>query len=573
MELVLQKKVLSTKKVVMKRLSIFLFSFCLLIFSAAVSTVNAQQTFRTTSQTVIGLLQYLPKDYASNSNKYPLVIFLHGIGERGANSTNPSTLEGSIYSVDNLGPPKYAKDGYQFPFILISPQLKNNYGSWPMWYILEVINWAKSTLRVDEKRIHITGLSMGGGGVFTAIQDHPTLFASAAPLCASWNTPSKASGIARENLPVWAFHGDADTTVPLSRTSNMINAINSCSPAPNPRAKLTVYPGVRHDAWNRAYRTDHSYHNPNMYEWMMSQYNRRNGSNYIPTANAGSDKSYSSATKIYLSGSGSDSDGSISSYRWTKIGGPSASIASSSSASTSATISSSGTYFFKLTVTDNGGATDSDYVKIVVGSSSGSGSSTTTNAAPVAKAPSDMSFSLPASTAVLQGSGSDSDGSISAYSWTKISGPSCNLSNATSSKLTAWRMVAGTYVFRLTVRDNKGATDTDDVQVIVRSSGSSSGSTSSTSSNAAPVARAGSDFNLKLPASTAYVRGSASDSDGSIVSYNWVKLSGPSCNLSNATTPNLTAWRMVAGSYVFRLTVKDNKGATDYDDVKIVVYK
>jgi hypothetical protein len=553
----------------MKRLSILLFSLCLLILSSAVNTVNAQQTFKTTSQTVIGMLQYLPKDYASNSNKYPLVIHLHGVGERGANSTNPATLESTIYSVDNLGPPMYAKNGYQFPFILISPQLKNNYGSWPAWYVLEVINWAKNTLRVDEKRIHITGLSMGGGGVFTMIQDYPTLFASASPLCASWNTPSKACAIASENLPVWAFHGDADTTVPLSRTVNMINAINACYPAPNPRAKVTIYPGVRHDAWNRAYRTDHTYHNPNLYEWMMTLYNTRNKGNNLPTANAGSDKSYSSASKIYFGGSGSDNDGSISSYRWTKIGGPSATISGSTSASASASISSSGTYVFKLTVTDNEGGTDSDYVRVIVGSSS-SGGSTTTNAAPVANAGSDVRLTLPSSTAYLRGGASDSDGSIRSYRWTKLSGPSTgNLSNTSSSTATAWGLVGGTYLYRLTVSDDDGATDVDDVQVIV----SSSGTTSSTSSNVAPVASAGSDFNMKLPSSTAKIYGSGRDSDGSIVSYSWRKLEGPSCEMSNVTSSTLTAWRMTAGRYVFRLTVKDNKGATDVDDVLINVYR
>jgi hypothetical protein len=551
----------------MKRLSILLFSFCLLILSSAVNTVNAQQTFKTTSQTVIGMLQYLPKDYASNSNKYPLVIHLHGVGERGVNSTNPSTLESTIYSVDNLGPPMYAKNGYQFPFILISPQLKNNYGSWPAWYVLEVIDWAKSTLRVDEKRIHITGLSMGGGGVFTMIQDYPTLFASASPLCASWNTPSKACGIASESLPVWAFHGDADTTVPLSRTVNMINAINSCSPAPNPRAKVTIYPGVKHDAWNRAYRTDHTYHNPNLYEWMMGLYNTRNKGNTLPTANAGSDKTYSSASKIYFGGSGSDSDGSISSYRWTKISGPSATLSGSTSASASASISSSGTYVFKLTVTDNEGGTDSDYVRVIVGSSSSG--STTTNAAPVASAGSDARLTLPSSTAYLRGGASDSDGSIRSYRWTKLSGPSTgNLSNTTSSTATAWGLVSGTYTYRLTVADDDGATDTDDVVVIVSSSGTTSGS----SVNVAPVASAGSDFNMKLPSSTAKIYGSGRDSDGSIVSYSWRKLEGPSCEMSNATSSTLTAWRMTAGRYVFRLTVKDNKGATDTDDVLINVY-
>lgn len=529
----------------------------LLSFLAPAET-KAQQTFKTTTETVIGLLQYLPSDYNSNSNKYPLVIFLHGIGERGANSTVPATLESTIYSVDNLGPPLYAKNGTQFPFILISPQLKNNYSSWPMWYILEVINWAKSTLRVDEKRIHVTGLSMGGAGVWTAIQEYPKLFATASPLCGAFNTTSKACGIAAENLPVWAFHGDADTTVPLSRSVNMVNAINACTPAPSPLAKMTIYPGVKHDAWNRAYKTDHTYHNPNLYEWMMSHSNTKNGGNSIPSANAGADKTYSSASTISLGGSASDSDGSITNYSWTKVGGPSATISSAASASTSVAVSAAGTYMFRLKVTDNSGNTDSDYIKVVVSST---GSSSSTNAAPVANAGANATLILPSSTAILNGAGTDSDGTIASYTWTKVSGPSANLSGATTSKLTAWGLVQGTYVFRLTVKDNLGATAFDDATVVVNGS----------TSNSIPVVSAGPDVNLTLPASTAICNGTATDSNGTIVSYAWTKVSGPAGNLSGANTSKLTAWALVAGTYVFRLTVKDNAGATAYDDVKVVV--
>jgi predicted esterase len=547
----------------MKKKLTLLSCLSLIYFILGFSTVNAQQTFQTTTESVIGLLQYLPPGYDANSNKYPLVIFLHGIGERGANSTNPATLESTIYSVDNLGPPKYAKDGYNFPFILVSPQLKNNYGSWPTSYVMEVINWAKNKFRVDEKRIYITGLSLGGGGTWSMLQDYPQLFASSAVICGGYNTPSKASRIAAENLPVWAFHGDADPTVPLSTTVNMVNAINACQPTPNPKAKLTIYPGVKHDAWNRAYVTDHTYHNPNVYEWMLSYTNTKNGSNYIPTANAGADKSYSSVSTISLSGSGADSDGSISSYRWTKISGPSVTISSSTAASTSVSPTTAGTYVFRLTVTDNGGATDSDYITVVVG-----GSSSTTNAAPTASAGSDVSLTLPSSTAKITGSGQDSDGSIKSYSWTKISGGTASLSGPTSPTLTAYKLVAGTYIFRLTVTDDKGATGYDDVTVVVKPEGSSS-STSTTTT--APVANAGSNITLTLPSSTAKMYGSATDADGTIRSYSWAKVSGPSANLSNATTSTLTAWRLVQGTYVFRLTVTDDEGATDYDDVTVVV--
>ncbi len=532
---------------------------CLFLFVITPTVTTAQQTFQTTSETVIGLLQYLPADYNSNSNKYPLVIFLHGVGERGANSTDPKVLESTIYSVDNLGPPKSALDGYNFPFILISPQLKNNYNSWPNWYILEVLNWAKSRFRVDEKRIHITGLSMGGAGAWTAIQDYPKLFASAAPVCGAFNSISKAPAIAAENIPVWGFHGDADPTVALSKSVAMVNAINAVSPAPNPKAKLTIYPGVKHDAWNYAYRTDHSYHNPNVYEWMMSYVNTKNGTNMIPTANAGADKSYGTASTIYLTGSGTDSDGSISSYKWSKIAGPSVTFTSATTASTSATITAPGTFMFKLTVTDNNGDTDSDYVKVVV---SATGNAVTEpNKPPTVSAGSDIILTLPASTAIINGTATDSDGSIASYAWTKLSGPDGNFSNANTRTLTAWRLVAGTYVFRLTVKDDKGASAYDDVQVIVKGA----------ATQQSPIVNAGPDVNMSLPWTTATFNGSATDPDGRIVSYVWTKSSGPAANLSNANTPTLTAWGLVAGTYVFRLTAKDNDGRTAYDEVRLVV--
>lgn len=526
---------------------------CLLFFSAT-TTVSAQQTFETTSESVIGLLQYLPKDYHNNSDKYPLVIFLHGIGERGANSTNRSTLEGTIYEVDNIGPPRHAKDGHEFPFILISPQLKSNYSNWPTSYVMEVIEWAKSRLRVDEKRIHITGLSLGGGGAWTMTESYPRLFASSSPVCGGYNSTSKACAIAAENIPVWAFHGDADPTVPISRSTNMVNAINGCSPTPSPKAKMTTYPGVKHDAWNKAYKPDHTYHNPNIYEWMMSQVNTKNGSNKLPTANAGSDKSYSGTTTINLSGSGSDSDGSIKSYRWTKISGPSATISSASSKSTSVSVSGAGAYIFRLTVTDDKGDTDSDYIKVTV---SGSASSSE----PTVNGGSDVTLTLPATTARLNATAKASSGSIKSYTWTKVSGGAANLSGANTANLTAWKLEKGTYTFRVTVKDSNGKTAYDDVKVVVNGS-----------SSAKPTVNAGADIKLKLPATTARIYGKASD-DGKIVSYKWTKLSGGAANLSGADTPDLTAWKLEAGSYVFRLTVKDNDGNTAYDDAMVFVNK
>lgn len=545
-----RKRIRLPNSVEMKRSFTLLFCLCL-VFLFFSTTLKAQQTFKTTSESVIGLLEYLPQGYNSNSNKYPLVIFLHGVGERGANSTDRATLEGTINLVAKLGPPLHAKNGHNFPFVLISPQLKNNYGSFPMWYVMEVIDWAKKTHRIDEKRIHITGLSMGGGGAWTAIQDYPRLFASAAPVCGGFNSTAKASAIAAENLPVWAFHGDADTTVPLSRTSVMVNAINACSPTPNPKAKLTVYPGVKHDAWGRAYRPDNTYHNPNVFDWMMSQVNTKNGGNSIPTANAGADKTYSGVSSITLSGSGTDPDGSIASYSWSKMSGPAATFSNASAASTSVSVTA-GTYMFRLTVKDNFGNTDTDYVRIVV-------SSSTTNKPPTANAGADVTVKLPTSSVKLTGSGSDADGTIASYAWTKVSGGTASLANANTNTLNASGLVEGIYVFRLTVKDNAGASHYDEVKVTV------------TKTNQAPTANAGADVAITLPTSSVKLTGSGTDNDGTIASYAWTKVSGGTASLLNANTNTLTASSLVAGTYIFRLTVKDNSGASAYDDVKVVV--
>ncbi|NJM24657.1 MAG: hypothetical protein HC859_03160 [Bacteroidia bacterium] len=217
---------------------------------------------------------------------------------------------------------------------------------------------------------------------------------------------------------MWAFHGDADNVVPLSRSVNMVNAINNCQPAPNPQAKLTIYPGVKHDAWINAYKPDHSVHNPNVYDWLMAQKKGTSSakpSNVLPKANAGADKNVSlPLSSLLVTGSGSDADGTIVAYSWSKVSG--ASIIMSGTTSRKMTLTSilAGDYTFRLTVTDNSGATASDDVKLTVTS--------LLNLQPVADAGGDKSITLPDNNTYLAGSGLDADGSIASYNWSKTTG-------------------------------------------------------------------------------------------------------------------------------------------------------
>ncbi|HEY0742413.1 MAG TPA: PKD domain-containing protein [Chryseosolibacter sp.] len=523
--------------------------FCLALTIFA-NLANAQQVFKTTQPSTIAYYEYLPQDYSSNSDKYPVMIFLHGIGERGPNTTDPAKLEASIYEVAKLGPPMYVKNGTQFPFILISPQLKDNYGTWPSSYVLEVINHVKSYLRIDERRIYLTGLSLGGGGTWVTAQDYPELFAAIAPVCGGYNSPSKACGIAAENVAVWAFHGDSDTTVPYSRSVNMVNAINACVPAPSPLAKMTLYPGVNHNAWTKAYKTDNSVHNPNVYQWITTFTNTVKKGTKVPIANAGLDKTVAVGSTT-LKGTGSDSDGSIVAYQWKQISGPNTSVLSSATVA-SPTLSNLivGAYTYRLTVTDNAGVTDSDYVKINV----------TANTLPTVNAGADRSITLPTSSASITATASDADGTVTSYAWSKVSGGSATLSGTNASTLSCSALVEGSYVFRVTVTDNLGGKKSDDVALTVNPA-----------PNALPTVNAGADKVITLPTNSVSITATASDSDGTIASYSWTKISGGNSTLTGTSTATLTASAMTEGTYTFRLTVIDNNGGQKSDDVAVSV--
>ena len=517
-----------------------------LVITTIFSNVQAQQTAKM-SPGGTGFLQYLPDGYSTSTSKYPIVISLHGIKEKG------NTLS-SVSIVANVGLPKYVKYGQKYPFILISPQLKTTMGRWTGAYVMEVLNYVKTYLRVDPNRIYLTGLSLGGGGVWSVATSYPEVWASILPICSGYNVLSGAAAIANTDLPVWGFHGDADAVVSESVTINMINAINSYKPSP--LAKLTIFPGMGHVIWDKVYKETSAL------SWLLS-YTKGSTStststgNVAPIANAGSDKSITLPTNsAAIYGSATDKDGAVTSYTWTKKSGSTVTMSGTTSKTLSTSNMVAGTYVFTLTVKDDKGASDTDDVTVIVKSSTTTTTTTTTNVAPIAHAGSDRVVVLPTTSTALSGSGTDSDGTISSYAWSKVSGGSVSMSGTTSSTLKLSGLASGTYTFRLTVKDNKGATDTDDIVVTV---------------NNAPVAKAGSDRSITLPYSSLTLTGSGTDADGTIASYLWSKYSGPNLKMTNTTSTTVTLSGFYEGTYVIKLQVKDNRGTSGYDYVKIVV--
>jgi len=213
-----------------------------------------------------------------------------------------------------------------------------------------------------------------------------------------------------------------------------------------------------------------------------------------------------------------------------------------------------GQYTFELTVTDDKGATSKAQVKVTVNAAA--------NQSPVANAGTNKNITLPLNTVSLDGSAStDADGIIASYKWVKISGGSAAIGNDAVSKTTISGLAEGQYTFELTVTDDKGAASKAQVKVTVNAA-----------VNQSPVANAGSNLTITLPLDSVRLDGSKSnDPDGTIVSYAWTKIAGGSGTITNANTAIASVSGLSAGQYTFELSVKDNKGVTAKEQVKVTV--
>lgn len=180
----------------------------------------------------------------------PLVLFLHGAGERGSDPERVSTH----------GIPRAIESGRNLPFVAISPQCPAQ-RSWSdyMPLLQELLDELTTSMRADPDRIYLTGLSMGGYGAWKLAAEAPTRFAALVPVCGGGN-PTWAPRL--RHLPTWAFHGSDDNVVPVSQTKRMVEALEHVG-AP---VQLTIYDGVGHDSWTQ------TYDDPALYEWMLAQH-------------------------------------------------------------------------------------------------------------------------------------------------------------------------------------------------------------------------------------------------------------------------------------------------------------
>lgn len=264
--------------------TIFMSYVLILSLQLCLNSVTAQDVANLTSRKMdngLGYLEYLPSDYQTANKKYPLLIFLHGTGQKGNGTTE-------LKNVASYGPPMEIKNGSNmtftangtsYTFIVISPQLSSGTFDWNQETIDAIVNYSLKNYKVDTCKVYLTGLSLGGGGVWSYIlsdYNKKNRFAAIAPsdgycpgVC--WDAPGKGCQISEKSIPIWAFHGAKDGTVPLANEKPLIDGINGCTkPISQPKAIYTIYPEEGHGVWEKAYNTTNALFTPNLYQWMLS---------------------------------------------------------------------------------------------------------------------------------------------------------------------------------------------------------------------------------------------------------------------------------------------------------------
>ena len=435
------------------------------------TVVSAQQVARSLTSSgglFMGFYEYVPVDYNANpSVKYPLIIFLHGIGERGNGTTELSRVlaNGIPKYIDAGHPMRFYWNGKWETFIVLSPQLNSSYGYWSNQYISAMLQHAKSNLRIDTNRVFLAGMSLGGGGVWTYATSSLSNAKQIAGIGAVCGICSGGTwcNFRDANLPVWAFHAQDDGSVGVGCTIGHINNINACNPSVKPY--MTIWPNGNHWIWDRAFDTAYNWQNPNLFEWFLGQ-NKSLPVNNRPVARAGSDITISTVTgKANLSGAAStDADGSLVRFIWRKISGPSfgsiANAVSTNGLSAVTGLTMPGVYAYELKAVDDRADYTLDTLQVIVTNG------IVSNIPPVAAAGQDRVIAT--TNATLNGTNSyDPDGLVVSYKWRMVDGPGqYTMDNDSTPTPYVYNLATGSYKFQLQAVDNAGAMSFDTVVIL-----------------------------------------------------------------------------------------------------------
>jgi len=215
---------------------------------------QVEEKYKTIFTNAVGhYYAYRPEEYYyQTSKKFPLLIFVHGNGSKGTSLTD-------IFN----GPPKLINQGVSYPFVTISPQI--NAGDWSPDLLNEILTHVQDSFRIDEKRIYMTGTSLGAMGIWNYAITYPDNLTAIVPISGDGN---EGQACKMRNIAVWAFHNEGDNTVKSSGSISMVNSLNMCNPPPREKARLTIYPGTAHDAWTKTYNGSEGH---DIFFWLLKQ--------------------------------------------------------------------------------------------------------------------------------------------------------------------------------------------------------------------------------------------------------------------------------------------------------------
>jgi predicted peptidase len=202
----------------------------------------------------LNYLLYLPERYGEDpGKKWPLILFLHGAAERGGDPEN----------LKKHGIPKMLDEKPEFPFIAVSPQCPEG-STWASLVetLKSLLDHILENYSAAPDRFYLTGISMGGNGVWLVATRYPDIFAAVAPVCGyglrSQGFPERVCVL--KDVPVWVFHGSHDDIVDLSESQKLVDRLRECGSD----VRFTVYPKCGHDSWTRTYG------NPEVFDWFLA---------------------------------------------------------------------------------------------------------------------------------------------------------------------------------------------------------------------------------------------------------------------------------------------------------------
>lgn len=211
-------------------------------------------------------------EFCQNTIKADLPVLIHLHGKRGRGNGD---IEG-LKKMENNSPIRYLVDNKRpvdYPFLILAPQLPAKTPSWEPELVDQFISYVIEKYKVDESRIYLTGISMGGNGVWKyaySAFNSPNKLAAISPI-AAWGNEQKACAIVKREIPIWAFHGEMDQTVEFNRGLKMYEALARCNNALNrEKYKFTAYEKAKHNSWSRAYLPSRDENKNDLYKWLLN---------------------------------------------------------------------------------------------------------------------------------------------------------------------------------------------------------------------------------------------------------------------------------------------------------------